>query len=325
MTNGNTRFGAHSALILIGLLSASGVARGEDGAAPPAKPECSFPCFFHSADAAPAPQAASDPTPPAPAAASAPAAKPAPKVVHPLTIAADEAEIGRLKGLTSVLPGQPIKIVKTPPETADFAVKTALQPASDSTVYRDAKLFTEQLHIIAGGKITRVEDLRDHVVSFGADGSPGQDAARKAFQALGVSVKETPLDLDNALDGASTGDIDAVVVLAPQPFERLKTMSRSGLHLLAWPDNASLPAGAVDATIAADAYPGLAKPGETLRAVGVDAVLSVSARGAKQPATKRFMSALAQHSAALSKHGFDLLKADLDARTGSRMASADRR
>lgn len=327
MTSRTIRHGTHSALFLIGLMSV-GAARAEDGSAPPAKPDCSFPCFFHSSNPAPTPQAAA--TDPAVTAADAtlPASKPAPKVVHALTIAADDAEFGRMKALSGVVPGQTIKIVKTSVAargTADFAVKTVLQPASDATTSHDAKLFTEQLHIVATSKITRVEDLRDHVVSFGANGSAGQDAARKAFQALGVSVRETPLDLDNALDGASTGDIDAVVVLAPQPFARLKSMARSGLHLLSWPDSGALPAGAVDATISADAYPGLATPGETIRAVGVDAVLSVSATGARQPATKRFMSALAQHSAILSKRGFDLLKADLESRSGSRVASAERR
>jgi hypothetical protein len=334
MTHGKARIAARGAMILMGCLSWGGVAYAEDKAAPPANADCTFPCLFHWTDlvpgatpvaAAPAPDAA----PARVVTAPAPAPKPAPKVVHPLTIAAAAAEVDRLKGLTSVMHGQPIKIIKTPPgppsETADFSVKTALQPAEGSTKFRDAKLFTEQLHIIAGAKIERVEDLRDHVVSFGADGSAGQDAGRKAFQALGVNVKETPLDLDNALDGASTGDIDAVVVLAPQPFERLKNMPQSGLHLLSWPDHGSLPQGAVEATIAGDTYPGLAKPGETINAVGVDAVLSVSAKGAKQPATKRFMNALAQHSAALSQHGFDLLKADLDARAGSRVASAEKR
>jgi hypothetical protein len=322
MTSRTLRRGAQSALFLVGVMSV-GAAHAEDGAA--AKPDCSFPCFFRSAQPAPAPQAVAAEPAPAPVADAIPsAAKPAPKIVHALTIAADDAEVGRLKALTGVMPGQPIRIVKAP-SGADFAVETALQPASDPTRFHDAKLFTEQLHIIAGAKIARVEDLRDHVVSFGADGSPGQDAARKAFQALGVNVKETPLDLDNALDGASTGDVDAVVVLAPQPFERLKSVSQSGLHLLAWPDSGSLPAGAIDTTISADAYPGLTKPGETIRAVGVDAILSVSAAGAKQPATKRFMNALALHSTALSKRGFDLLKADLESRTGRRVASADKR
>lgn len=337
MTNGKARVAARGAMILIGFVGWGGLAHAEDKAAPPATADCAFPCLFHWADlvpgATPAAAPAAEPAAtPAPATASKPAAAAAPvapKVVHPLTIAADAAEVGRLKGLTSVMRGQPIKIIKTPPgppsETADFAVKTALQPAVSPTKFRDAKLFTEQLHIIAGAKIERVEDLRDHVVSFGAEGSAGQDAGRKAFQALGVNVKETPLDLDNALDGASTGDIDAVVVLAPQPFERLKKMPQSGLHLLSWPDHGSLPQGAVEATIAADTYPGLAKPGEAIHAVGIDAVLSVSAKGARQPATKRFMDALAQHSAALSQHGFDLLKADRDARAESRVASAEKR
>jgi hypothetical protein len=328
MTSKTIRPGARSALFLMGLISAGGAAYADDASGPPVKPECAFPCFFHSSDPAPAPApqaAAAETAPVVPAPeAGAPVAKPARKIVHALTIAADEAQASRLKALTGVVPGQPVKIVKAQAAAADFTVKAALPPASDTPKARDAKLFTEQLHIIANDKIARVEDLRDRVVSFGTEGSAGQDAARKAFQALGVPVKETPLDLDNALDGAATGDVDAVVVLAPQPFDRLKGASRSGLHLLSWPETGALPAGAVDTTISADAYPGLVKPGETIRAVGVDAVLHLSTTGAKQPATKRFLSALAQHSANLSKRGFDLLKADLDSRAGSRVASAEK-
>ncbi len=137
-------------------------------------------------------------------------------------------------------------------------------------------------------------------------------------------MKETPLDLDNAIDGLATGDVDAVVMLAPQPIDRLKSVSTPGVHLLSWPEGSSLPNGASAATIDAAAYPRLAKPGETIRAMGVDATLTISARGAKQVAAKTFLKALSLHSEALTKRGFDLLKADLDSRAGRRLASADR-
>ena len=279
------------------------------------------PAFAQAADPDRAPVAAeAAPIDPAAGAAAPALPKAAPRHIHVLTIAAAESERARLKALAQVMPGQPIRIVTTASAGAtDFAVRTAPQPAGA----RDAKLFTEQLHIIATPGIASIADLRGRVVSFGTEGSPGQEAARKAFQALGVGIKETPLDLDNALDGAATGDIAAVVVLAPQPFDRLKALTPSGLHLLSWPDQASLPPGTLSATIAGAQYPALAKPGDTIKTLAVDAVLSVSPRAAKQPAAKRFMSALAQHSAALSKRGFDLLKADLDGRRGRTVASND--
>ena len=163
-------------------------------------------------------------------------------------------------------------------------------------------------------------------MSFGPDKSSGQAAARKAFAKLGIGVTETPLEVDNALDGIATGDVAAVVVLAPQPDAHLAHLkTTSGLHLVSWPDGAAMPDGAAAATIPGSAYPGLAKPGESIRTVGVEAALDASGKSATSPVGKAFLASLSQHSAALSKRGFDLILADLETRNGRRVASAQTR
>jgi hypothetical protein len=329
--------GLASALVIGG----TGVALAQDAAAPqgaaPTAPStgCSLlGCLFQKPQPVAAPQGAGDPSQTMPAAAADQAGtpaddKPARKVakpVRPITIAADSDEVARLKGLSSIMPKETIKIVKTdgtaPAATTDFAVSTSL----DGHVGTEkAKLFTEQMHIVAGDKIYSVSDLSGKVVSFGIGASGGGSAARKAFAALGVDVKETPLDVANALDGLATGDVDAVVILAPQPVAQLAGIKSQGLHLVAWPEDGAMPNGATVASIEASHYPALVKPGETVRAVGVDAVLSLSANGAKQPAARTFLTALSKHSSALAKRGFDLLKADLDSRSDRKVASAERR
>jgi hypothetical protein len=307
MANVKKRVDFCGAVLLAGLMSLCGIPalRAEDGAG------------------------AQDQTAPPPGsgtsgadAASGPAAISRPKA-KPLTIAAGHPEAARLKLLGTVLPGQPVRIVAAAPG-ADFSVQTRLQPEAAPEKDQEAKLFTEQLHIVAGANIANVADLRGRPVSFGLAGSDGAEAARKAFAALGVSVQETPLDLDNALDGVATGDIDAVAVLAPQPFERLAQVKKSGLHFLSWPEGGPLPDGAAASSIEGNHYPGLSKPGETIRAVGVDAVLTLTPKGAKQRAAKALLTALTQHSTSLSKRGFDLLKADAGIRSRRRLASAAR-
>ena len=57
----------------------------------------------------------------------------------------------------------------------------------------------------------------------------------------------------------------------------------------------------------------------------MDAVLTMSARGAKDPAARAFLGGLAQNATALSRHGFDRLKADAGQRRTTQVASADRR
>ena len=247
-------------------------------------------------------------------------AKPVPTV----TIAADGAEAARLKILAATLPKTRLRIVAAAAgQTADFSVVPALD---DGATGEKARLFTEQLHIVAGPGVHSLADLNGKVVSFGPDKSSTQAAARRAFAKLGIGVKETPLDLDNALDGVATGDVAAAAVLAPQPDARLAHLkTTAGLHLLSWPEGAALPDGAAAASIPGSVYPGLATPGETIRAVGVEAALDASRGKTTSPAAKAFLASLSQHSAALSRRGFDLIRADLETRNGRRVASAERR
>lgn len=304
---------------LAGSLMVSGAALAQDpGAAPapqaqqPADQGCSFlGCLlkWHT-DSQPEPQtqrSAAEGDPPAPVATPTRT-----RPVHVVTIAAEPAEMARLKRLASALPKEKIKLVKlregAKPE-ADLAVSTSLDaPRGDGA--SQAKLFAEQLHILAGPGVKSVADLNGKVVSFGPDKSPGQLAARRAFEAAGVKVQETPLDIDNALDGLATGDVAAVVLLAPQPFERLAHVSTPGVHLVAWPDGVAPPDGASVATIDSAAYPALAAAGAPIRTISVDALLTISAKGNKQAAAKGFLKTLTHNSDVLAKHGFDLLKAE---------------
>lgn len=245
------------------------------------------------------------------------------KATPVVSIAADGAEGARLKVLAAALPKTRVHIVAASGNAADFIVAPAFDGAAPS---EKARLFTEQLHVVAGPGIRSFDDLKDKVVSFGPDKSPAQVAARRAFAALGLSVKETPLDLENALDGLATGDVAAAVVLAPQPDARLTRLkTTAGLHLVSWPDNVAAPAGASVTAIPGSFYPGLAKSNDSIRTLGIEAALDASGKGATSPAAKAFLAALSQHSAALSKRGFDLIKADLEMRNGSRVASAERR
>ena len=319
-----------------GLLAASsGAAMAQE--AQPASGDCTgFMCKVFGSNigehparpAAPAQPVATvaDVADPADPAASSPKSPPhiAPKPVPTVTIAADGAEAVRLKAMATTLTKTHVQIVMADAgKSADFIVAPAVDGAASG---EKARLFTEQLHIVAGPAIGSLADLKDKVVSFGPDKSPTQAAARKAFAALGVSVKETPLELDNALDGMATGDVAAVVVLAPQPDARLAHLkTTSGLHLVSWPDGSAAPDGASVTSISGSAYPGLAKVGDSLRAVGIEAALDTAGKGATSPAAKAFLVALSQHSAKLSKRGFDLIKADLETRNGRRVASAERR
>ena len=319
------RFAAVTGVLAALVLTASPVAISAARA-----DECSgIMCLFHGRDAAPQPQ------PPQPQAAGAPEApattadaadpapkakpKPRPKPVAVVTIAADPAEAARLEPIATAVSRPHVKIVDAKAgQGADFALATSLDQGGGR---EKARLFPEAMHVLAGDKVRSLDDLKGKNVSFGAEGSAGQTVARQAFAAAGVNVSEMPLELDNALDGLATGDIDAVVVVAPQPDARLTKLRAPNLHLVAWPQAASLPEGASATTIDARAYPGLAKPDPKVAAFAVDAVLVESPKGAHQPAARAFLGALNHRAAMLGKRGFVLLQAD----SGRRVANNEQR
>ena len=193
---------------------------------------CIFSSHSETTTSAPAPVPVAPPTPPGelnPVADLDQAAKAKPvvkalKPAHAITIAADRADIARLKILASVMPKSNIRFVKAASDDADFTVSSM---PDDLALNRKVKLFTDEIHIVAGGAIHTVADLNGKVVSFGPTDGPTRIVAHKAFEAAGIAVKETSLDYANAFDGLATGDIDAVVVLAPAAVRRLEEGGRT--------------------------------------------------------------------------------------------------
>ena len=252
-------------------------ATAQDAGATAADADCSLLCSILGRKASPAPQ----PVAQAPAVESDAAIQPKatvkakPKPI-PVVIAAGEPEAASTTALVAGLRGHTVKIVKTSApaklRTADLLVEPLAMPAADKA----AALFREDLHVIGHSDVATLADLEGRTVSLGADGSPAQAIARRVLEARHITVKEVPLDLDNALDGLASGDIDAVAIVAPQPFARLKDLPGSGLHLVTASSSAGDGADLTPSVIPASAYPGLSGGTDT-------ATLSVNAAVAANP------------------------------------------
>ncbi len=317
-------------LVCAALVAACGAAWGQEAAGrsvAAAEASCSgLTCLFSAAPAAtPAttPAASAQATAAASVAALPDAADEAPVRAakpRPVTVAVDASDAARLRALAPALPKSGVKFVDARDETADLRVTTAPRGA-----VQRIRLFTSQLHVIAGPGIKTMADLSGKVVSFGPSNGAARLAARKAFAALHIAISETPLDLENAFDGLASGDLDAVVMLAPHPAGAVAALRAPGLHLVNWPDEAAAPDGMRIAQIPQAAYPHLAKSDVAVRALGVDTVLQMAARSERRAAAQAVLAALAKQSAAATKDGVDLAKADARERTGRRVASANDR
>jgi hypothetical protein len=136
-----------------------------------------------------------------------------------------------------------------------------------------AKLFNEELHVIAREDIRQVSDLAGKPVNLGEHGSSVEDIARHVFRTLGVKVSEVRLAQDEALEEMRQGRVAATAFLASKPADIVERLAGdAGFHLIPIP----LPADAalyLPTSFRHEDYPKLIPTGERVETVAVGAIL----------------------------------------------------
>lgn len=154
-----------------------------------------------------------------------------------------------------------------------FAKTGELGPVRDQIAYV-AKLFNEEMHLVARAGIEDVQALDGQIVNVGPEGSGTEITARLVFATLGVRVREVHLDDADALAKLQSGAIDATVFIGGKPAPLLSQVSRdSGIKLLALPYAKGLEDDTYPATFSHDDYPTLIEPGTRIDTVAMCAVL----------------------------------------------------
>ena len=168
-----------------------------------------------------------------------------------------------------------------------FAKSGELGPLKSQIAYI-AKLFNEEMHVLARSETADVRALDGKVVNIGPEGSGVEITARLVFAALGITVREVHLDEADALAKLISGDIDATVVVAGKPAPILTHVDRaSGLKLLSLPYAKGLEDDTYPATLTHDDYPALIDAGGRVDTVAVCAVLVSFNWDADSPRTKK--------------------------------------
>jgi uncharacterized protein len=149
-----------------------------------------------------------------------------------------------------------------------------LAPNLDQRIAYVAKLFNEEIHIIARSDITKIEQLEGRVVNFGEAGSGSELTARLLFEALGLQVQEVNMGEADAIEDLKAGKIAATVVMAGKPAPALAGLNGAeGLRLVPVPYVRALENDYYPASLTHDDYPNLISEGETIDTVSVCAVL----------------------------------------------------
>jgi len=154
-----------------------------------------------------------------------------------------------------------------------FAKTGELGPIRKQIAYV-AKLFNEEMHLLARAGTDDVQALEGKVVNFGPEGSGIEITARVVFETLGVRVQEVHLDDADALAKLKSGAIDATVLIGGKPAPLVAQLEHdSGLTLLSLPYAKGLEDETYPATLTHDDYPELIEPGARIDTVAVCAVL----------------------------------------------------
>jgi TRAP transporter TAXI family solute receptor len=155
-----------------------------------------------------------------------------------------------------------------------FAKTGELGPNLESRVAYIAKLFNEELHVLARDEVSDIRALDGKTVNMGPEGNGAEITARAVFDALGIKVREAHLDQADALAKLKAGDIDAMVVVAGKPIPILAHLDDpSGLKFLSVPYAKGLEDNYYPATLTQADYPQLIGDGARVDTVAVCAVL----------------------------------------------------
>jgi TRAP-type uncharacterized transport system substrate-binding protein len=137
-----------------------------------------------------------------------------------------------------------------------------------------AKLFNEEVHLVASPNITSIEQLRGLKVNLDAKGSGTSYSMRDLFKALGIEVEQVSMSQTEALEKVKSGEIAATALIAGKPVRSISKLTRTDrLHFVPIPYPTQLIGDYLPATLTHDDYPEFMSAGETVDTVAVGAVL----------------------------------------------------
>src|SRR5438067_1655617 len=139
-----------------------------------------------------------------------------------------------------------------------------------------AKLYDQEIHILARNDIRSLNDLRDKRVNFGTYESGTYTSANTILKTLGISVQSTMYPQPLALEKLRRGEIAAMVYTAGKPARVFQTIRpEEPLHFLSIPGTDALRKSYKQAELNDHDYPDLIEKDKPVATLSVGTVLAV--------------------------------------------------
>ena len=171
------------------------------------------------------------------------------------------------------LPGVDLAVVQS--DVLAFIRKEKINPGAERNVGYVAKLYEEEVHILAGPDVKSIADLRNRAVNVDVRGSGTALTATTLFDALGIPFIPVNDDGPTALYKLRRGEVAALMYVAGKPTRLFSGVEAgSGLHFLSVPLTPALLENYVPTRLGTSDYPALVDANGEVQTVAVGAVLA---------------------------------------------------
>ena len=182
---------------------------------------------------------------------------------------------GSLQNLADLFNLRGVDLALVSADSARAAEARGLYPGLRNRVYYIAKLYDQEVHILAPNDVYTVADLANKVVNVGVVGSGASVTAPAVFEAMHVPIKQAHDTPAVALEKLKRGEIAALVYTPAKPNRLLTSIPpNSGLHLLQLPVSEALVDTYVPAKFTHADYPSLVPEGEEVQTWAVPVLLT---------------------------------------------------
>lgn len=179
---------------------------------------------------------------------------------------------GSLQNLLDLVDVPGVDLAFAATDTLTFAAK--LHPDLPGRIQYICKLYDNDVHVLAGPDITRIEDLHDKPVNIDVVGSGTAVTSTVMFQALGIPARFVNNPPTKGLEMLKAGEIAAITYAIGKPGRLFTQSLPPGLHLLPVPLNAELAKSYLPGSFTHEDYPGLVPAGQSVDTIAVGVALA---------------------------------------------------
>jgi uncharacterized protein len=185
---------------------------------------------------------------------------------------------GSLQNLSDILYLRGIDIGFCQADALAYAKQHNMFPGLTQNIRYIAKLYDEEVHVLARKDITQLADLNGQRVNVDVAGSGSAMTAEILLDALGINAKVEHDKQVNGVQKLKTGEIAAIIHVGGAPIPLIADVTAdSGLHFLTVPLNPALAQTYLPDKFTHDMYPALVPADAPVPTIAVGDVLAVFA------------------------------------------------